>query len=555
MGVTYKALDTDLQRPVALKVINSDLLADEVNRDRFLREARAAAGLRHNNIASIYHLGKEPAPVKGRQLVTFKPSFVRNLWRNDEEQFFYAMEFIEGQTTESYVARFGPMPLRSALRIAWQVSKALVAAARQQFVHRDIKPANIIIVADSEEGDWPFVKLIDFGLARSVLLAHDSDGTTRPGFLDTAQSRSVEQIEEGNMDARSDIYSLGCTLWYLLTGEAPVTGSPAAVTSALTQQLGGEPSWEKLKPFPRRIRRLLRRMLRKGPSQRPASVVELRREIELCLADIERREALAARIALPLNIGRQWMTAAPWSHRAAIFGASVIGLVLAFGYYGNSDPSSWSAPAMQTSGVVRAQDSANSNQRIAKEAPGWSYLGTNPSSPSVPPMQTSDAVRTQDSANSNEWLAKERPGWSYLSTWDEPFRSLALARRLSFAERAAPDRGIIGAKSWLLGDSIWDSGVAKPVAVKDDSWSGKGGRFSMALASDYSFGVGDSEDDKAAMRKGLIRDKDKVKKTTKRSVKRPQRRVTSRDRDRGFSPLQEVQRAREHIRRVIRRIL
>ena len=77
MGVTYKALDTDLQRPVALKVINSDLVADEGNRDRFLREARAAAGLRHSNIASIYHLGK------------------------DEEQFFYAMEFIEGQTTES----------------------------------------------------------------------------------------------------------------------------------------------------------------------------------------------------------------------------------------------------------------------------------------------------------------------------------------------------------------------------------------------------------------------------------------------------------------------
>ena len=77
----------------------------------------------------------------------------------------------------------------------------------------------------------------------------------------------------------------------------------------------------------------------------------------------------------------------------------------------------------------------------------------------------------------------------------------------------------------------------------------------MALAPDYSFGVGDSEDEKAAMRKGSIRDKDKVKKTTKRSVKRPQRRVTSRDRDRGFSPLQAVQRAREHIRRVIRRIL
>ena len=107
IGVTYKALDTDLQRPVALKVINADLVADEVSRDRFLREARASAGLRHSHIASIYHFGKE------------------------QDQFFYAMEFIEGQTAESYVARFGPMPLRAALRIAWQVSKALAAATRQ----------------------------------------------------------------------------------------------------------------------------------------------------------------------------------------------------------------------------------------------------------------------------------------------------------------------------------------------------------------------------------------------------------------------------------------
>ena len=88
MGVTYKALDTDLQCPVALKVINSDRMADEANRNRFLREARAAAGLRHSNVASVYHLAK------------------------DEEQFFYAMEFIEGQTAEASVARSGPMSVR-----------------------------------------------------------------------------------------------------------------------------------------------------------------------------------------------------------------------------------------------------------------------------------------------------------------------------------------------------------------------------------------------------------------------------------------------------------
>ena len=197
-GITYKALDTDLQRPVALKVINSDFGADEVTRNRFLREARAAAGMRHSNIASIYHFGK------------------------DEEQFFCAMEFIEGQTIEAYVARYGPMPLRPALHVAWQVCKALAAATRQQLAHRDIKPAKIMIVADSEERDWPFVKLIDFGLARSMLLPRDSDGTTRPGSFGSAPSGSPEQIEEGNTDSRSDTYSLGCTLWYLLTGEAPM---------------------------------------------------------------------------------------------------------------------------------------------------------------------------------------------------------------------------------------------------------------------------------------------------------------------------------------------
>ena len=516
VGVTYKALDTDLHRPVALRVIDSDFLTDEANRDRFLREARAAAGLRHSNIASVYHLGK------------------------DEEQFFYAMEFIEGQTTESYVARYGPMPLRCALLIAWQVSKVLVAAAKQQFVRGDIKPANITIADDAGEGIWPFVKLIEFGLVPSVLPADDSDGTTRPGFLGAAQSRSPKQIEEANIDARSDIYSLGCTLWYLLTGEAPFADSltsgfaqhpwacrvshlltgeapiTSSVTSALTQP-GGEPPWEKLKPFPRRIRRLLRRMLRKEFSQRPARVMELQREIEQCLAVVERREALAARIALPLNIGRQWLVGAPWARRAAIFGASAMGLVLALGYHWNSHPRLQSEPAMEASGIVRAEDSASSNQS----------------------------------------LAEEMPGWSYLYAWDEPFRSLALARRLSFAETVAADPGIIGAKSWLHADSISDG----ETAVKDDSWSDKeGGQFSAALASDYPFAVAGSEDKKAAVRKVPVADKRQVKKSTKRHsyasyAKKPQRRVRSRARDEGFNPLKVVQRARYHIRRVIRKIL
>ena len=515
MGVTYKALDTDLQRLVALKVINADLVADEVSRDRFLREARASAGLRHSHIASIYHFGKE------------------------EDQFFYAMEFIEGQTAESHVARFGPMPLRAALCIAWQVSKALAAATRQE-LHRDIKPANIMIVADSEEGAWPFVKLIDFGLPRSVRPVHDSDGTTQAESVGIDQSRTPEQIQEGSMDARSDIRSLGCTLWYLLTGQAPFADSPTggfaqpvgdelpwacrvwslftgegpvagSVTSALAQQRGGEPAWERLKPFPGRIRRLLRWMLREESSPHAASAVQLQREIEQCLAEVERRETLAARIALPLDIGGKWLTDSAWPRRAAIFGASGMGLVLALGYYWNSD----APPASQTGDVVRAQ---------VLSTPG-------------------------------QWLAREMPRWSYLGGWDEPFRSSALAPRLSFGETVAADPGMIGATSWAHADSIWDRGLV----AKDDSLSGKAGG-DRSSASGESLTVAGSEGKKATLRKAPVRNKSQVKKTTKRYAyanyaKKPQRRVTSRARDQGFDPLRVVRQAREKIRRVIRRIL
>lgn len=486
MGVTYKALDTDLQCPVALKVIKSDLMADEVNRNRFLREARAAAGLRHGNVASVYHLVK------------------------DNEQFFYAMEFIDGETTEAYVKRCGPMSLRAALRVAWQVSKALIAATRQKLVHRDIKPANIMILADSEEEDWPCIKLIDFGLVRSVLRSPVSASATGSGFLGTAQFASPEQIEENEVDVRSDIYSLGCTLWYLLTGEAPFSGSLASV---FAQHLGSEPSWEKLRPFPKRIRRLLRRMLQKEPSQRPPDAVELRREIEQCVDNIERRQALTARMTLPLNIGCQWLTA-PRSRGAVICGVSVISAMLVFGY--------------------------NANQ------------GTSPQA--APAVQSSDVVPAQSSADSKESSATKNPGWLSVDTSGEPFWSLGSARRVALAETEAPDTGAIGAKDWSPEESTWDAEVGELFAFTNDFRGGED-PFSAAITLDQSFSANAGENGNVAVSKVSIRDKDEVRKTSKSSAKKPQRRVTSRDRDRGFSPMLELQRAREKIRRTIRRIL
>jgi len=120
MGITYKAFDIDLQCPVALKVINEQYIGDESARLRFLREARAAASVRHPNVASVYHLGRS-----GRD-------------------YFYAMEFVEGETLESLVRRFGRLEMKMALEITSQVASGLAGIDKQKLVHRDIKPTNIM---------------------------------------------------------------------------------------------------------------------------------------------------------------------------------------------------------------------------------------------------------------------------------------------------------------------------------------------------------------------------------------------------------------------------
>jgi len=143
MGVTYKAVDTDLHCPVTLKVISERYLADESVRLRFLREARAAASLRHPNVASVFHLGKTG------------------------ENYFYAMEFVEGETLENLIKRSGRLEVKLALEIAAQVAAGLAAVHKQKLVHRDIKPGNIMVCV--EEGGTVTAKIIDLGMAKPAI--------------------------------------------------------------------------------------------------------------------------------------------------------------------------------------------------------------------------------------------------------------------------------------------------------------------------------------------------------------------------------------------------
>src|SRR6476660_9051296 len=177
MGVTYRATDTSLQRKVALKIIKIDIAEGSADaRERFMREARAAAALRHENIATIYRFGL----------------------RLETGQYFYAMELIEGETLEERVRRAGPLDARTTIGIAQQVTSALAVAEKYGLVHRDLKPANLMLVnADDAEvaasdqtrskrsriralrkSGIPVVTIIDFGLAKAFHTATDPKSLT-----------------------------------------------------------------------------------------------------------------------------------------------------------------------------------------------------------------------------------------------------------------------------------------------------------------------------------------------------------------------------------------
>ncbi len=263
MGVTYRALDTSLQRAVALKIINPARLERGAEaRARFLREARVAAGLRHPNVAVVYQFGI----------------------RQETGQCFCAMELIEGETLEARVRRTGPLDVVTTLAIARQIAAALAGAEECGLVHRDLKPANIMSAVRATDGAELPVKVIDFGIAKAIAEEPDAMALTRGGFVGTPAFASPEQFTGAPIDARSDIYSLGATLWFALTGRKPFAGR--SVEEIRREQTSARPPLRQLQAarVPARLTRLLLAMLAEEPAARP-SVSELGRQLAICQAD------------------------------------------------------------------------------------------------------------------------------------------------------------------------------------------------------------------------------------------------------------------------------
>ena len=303
MGVTYRATDTSLQRKVALKIIKTDIAERSADaRERFVREARAAAALRHEHIATVYQFGM----------------------RLETGQYFYAMELIEGETLDERVHRAGPLDARTTIGIAEQVTSALAAAEKHGLVHRDLKPANLMLVnADDPEvmgsdqarskrsriralrkSGIPVVKIIDFGLAKAFHTATDPKSLTHDRFVGTPAFASPEQFEHSALDVRSDIYSLGETLWFALTGKTPFAGR--TLSEIHRAQKSNALPVEQLKAahVPHRLKSLLESMLAFEPASRPGTR-ELAARLQRCSPEARsvRRTRAALAVAAVVVFG------------------------------------------------------------------------------------------------------------------------------------------------------------------------------------------------------------------------------------------------------------
>ena len=265
MGITYKAEDTNLRVPVALKVISPLIAESPGAKELFLSEARGAASLRHRNAAAVHHLGVD-----------------------SRSELFFAMEFIAGETVDALITRQRWLDVPLALDIAQQTACALAAAHGRQLIHRDLKPANLML---SDEGDGTLVvKVIDFGLCKVIARKADGKDGEAEQFFGTLHYASPEQIRcEPTLDGRSDFYALGATLWKMLTGRPVFEGSLASIRQ---RHLAETPPFDELPgEVSPPVRDLLASLLSKDPARRPQTPLELIDRIEL--AGYEHRGAEA----------------------------------------------------------------------------------------------------------------------------------------------------------------------------------------------------------------------------------------------------------------------
>lgn len=271
LGVVFKAKDEMLSRHVAVKVMQEKLNADNVAALRFQREARLAASLQHPNIVTIFDFGVL-----------------------EDNRPYLVMECLNGETVEDVLKRSIRMHASKAVPLFMSVCQALAHAHKSGIVHRDLKPANIVILKDDTGNE--IIKLVDFGIAKPVMESQ-SELTAEGSVIGTPSYMSPEQCLGKPLDTRSDIYSLGCVMYHVLTGVRPLTGQNSLET--LHKQVSDQPlAFHEVAvgvPLPDLLERCVFRALMKAPAERHQSVVELREELEQAMQSLWSQKGAAGR--------------------------------------------------------------------------------------------------------------------------------------------------------------------------------------------------------------------------------------------------------------------
>jgi WD40 repeat protein len=296
MGIVMRAFDEKLQRIVAIKVLAPDLALEDEARQRFVKEARAAAAVTHDNVIAIHGVeGDAPIP-------------------------YLIMQFIEGRTLQQKLERSGPLPLSEILRLGIQIADGLAAAHRHGLIHRDVKPANILLENGVER-----VKITDFGLARAV----DDATLTQSGIIaGTPAYMSPEQARGEKLDYRSDLFSLGSVLYALCAGHAPFrAGSALAVMNCVCEETAR--SIRELNPsIPEWLEAIVARLHSKDPASRFASAREVAGLMSRGLTQVQGGSAASTTLRKLVPHRRIWSR-----RRAAGISAALIVIVGLVGYF------------------------------------------------------------------------------------------------------------------------------------------------------------------------------------------------------------------------------
>jgi eukaryotic-like serine/threonine-protein kinase len=257
-GIVLKAFDESLQRVVAVKVLSPELATTSPARKRFLREALAAAKVRHENVVQIYAVEEQPLP-------------------------YLVMEYIPGETLQDRLDRTGPLEVPDVLRLGHQIARGLAAAHGQGLIHRDIKPGNILLESGPEER----VKITDFGLARAA----DDASLTQSGFVaGTPMFMAPEQARGESIDQRADLFSLGSVLYTMVSGRPPFRASNTVAVLKRVCDDTPRPIPELIPETPAWLIDIIEKLHAKQPEERIQSATEVASLLGSHLAQLQHRE-------------------------------------------------------------------------------------------------------------------------------------------------------------------------------------------------------------------------------------------------------------------------